>query len=150
MILTGSILSAMRPRKIIAFLILIFFAVPIATVFCCCTDFDPKQPRQEVLGHHHESHDHGSQHQGSGQGDKSSSESCECGNKVIAHLVNRTTIDFSVSNTHFSKLQNDPAFQLHISSAFQAAPNAIYFHDTGPPGSNSSTPLYLQISVLRI
>lgn len=141
----------MKFQKITAFLILIFFTVPIATAFCCCTDFDPNQSRQEMLGHKHQSHDHGSRHPGSGRDDNSSPESCECGNKVIANLVNRTAIDFSAINTHFSKLQNDPTFQLHAGSALQSTQNAISFQDTGPPGSHSSkTPLYLQISVLRI
>ena len=148
-ILARSILNAMRFHKTTAFLILIFFAVPIATAFCCCTDFGSAQSRQEMLGHNHESHDHGSRHHGSGQDNKNSPESCECGNEILANVVNRTTINFSVINTHFSKLQNDPEFRLQTVSVLQAQ-NLISFHDTGPPGSSSSTPLYLQISVLRI
>ena len=141
-ILAKSILNEMRFYKTTALLILIFFALPIATAFCCCTDFGSAQSRQEMLGHNHESHDHGS-----GQDDKSS-ESCECGNEILANVVNRTAIDFSTINTHFSKLQNDPIFQIHVGSALQATQNS--FHDTGPPGQSFATPLYLQLSVLRI
>lgn len=126
------------------------FILPIATAFCCCTDFDPNRSRQEILGHNHENHDHGSRHHGSGQEDNSSPESCECGNEVIANIINRTTIDFSTVTTHFFKLQTDPIFQPQTNFALQATQNAIPFHDTGPPGSSSSTPLYLQISALRI
>lgn len=139
----------MRFHKTTAFLILIFFTVPIATAFCCCTDFGATQSRQKMMGHDHESHDHGSHHRGNGQDDKSSPESCECGNEILANVVNRTTIEFSAINTHFSKLQNTPSFQFQSVSALQTQ-NAISFHDTGPPGSSSPTPLYLQLSVLRI
>ncbi len=139
----------MKFQKITAFLALIFFAVPMATAFCCCTDFGSSQSRQEMLGHNHESHDHGSHHHGKGQKDKTAPESCECGNEILANVVNRTTIDFSAINTHFSKLQNDSGFQFHTVPALRAQ-NAISFHDTGPPGLSSATPLYLQLSVLRI
>ena len=128
---------------------LIFFAVPIATAFCCCTDFGASQSRQEVMGHDHESHDHGSHHHGSGEEGKTSPESCECGNEILANVVNRTTIDFSAISTHFSKVQNDPVFRLQTVSVLQAQ-SLISFHDTGPPGLSSATPLYLQLSVLRI
>lgn len=140
----------MKFHKVTAFLILAFFTLPIATVFCCCTDFSPNQSRQEMMGHNHESHDHGSHDHGSGQDSKNSPESCECGNEIFANVVNRTTIDFSAINTYFSKLQNDTTFQLHLDSALHASQDLISFHDTGPPGSSSSTPLYLQFSVLRI
>ena len=136
--------------KVLGSFIAFVFILPIVTAFCCCTDFDPHQSRQEMLGHNHESQDHGSHHHGNDQEDKTTPESCECGNEILANLVNRTTIDFSAINTHFSKLQNDPIFQFHVGSALQATQNAISFHATGPPGSSSATPLYLQISVLRI
>lgn len=138
----------MKFHKVTAFLILVFFTLPIATAFCCCTDFGASQSRQEMMGHNHESHDHGSHH-GNSQKDKSIPESCECGNEILANVVNRTTIEFSAINTHFSKLQNTPAFQFQSVSVLQTH-NAISFHDTGPPGSSSPTPLYLQLSVLRI
>lgn len=141
----------MKFQKITAFLILIFFTVPIATAFCCCTDFSSNQSRQETMSHGHGNHDHGNHHHGSEQGDKGSSGSCECGNEIIANVANRTTIDFSAINTYFSKLQNDPAFQLLAGSILQANHGLISFHDTGPPGiSSTSTPLYLRLSVLRI
>ncbi len=139
----------MKFHKVTAFLILVFFTLPIATAFCCCTDFGSSQSRQEMMGHNHESHDHGSHHHGNSPKDKSVPESCECGNEILANVVNRTTIEFSAINTYFLKLQNTPAFQFQSVSTLQAQ-NAISFHDTGPPGSSSSTPLYLQLSVLRI
>jgi len=147
-ILARSILIEMRFHKVAALLILIFFAVPIATAFCCCTDFYPNQSRQEMSGQNHQGHDHGNHHSGSGKDDATSSESCECDIK-IADLASRTAIDFSPISTHFSKLQNTPEIQFQTVSALQTQ-NAISFHDTGPPGSSSSAPLYLQLSVLRI
>ena len=139
----------MRFHKTTAFLILIFFAVPIATAFCCCTDFGASQSRQEMMGHNHESHDHGSHDHGNGQDSKRSPESCECGNEIIANIVNPTAIQFSAINAHLSKLPNAPEFQFQTVSSLQTQ-NAIAFHDTGPPGLSSSIPLYLQLSVLRI
>lgn len=139
-------------QKTFTLILLLFFTLPVATAFCCCADDDLSHSHKEMLGHNHGSspshHDHGSHHHGNKQG-KASPDSCECGHEIIADLAN-PTIDFSAGSISFNKFQTKPLFISGVSS-LTVHDQVLPFHDTGPPGQSFlSTPLYLQISVLRI
>ena len=142
-------ISMIKHRKTISLGLLLFFTLPIATAFCCCTESTPNSSCQEMLGHHQganeSKHDHGRHHHDKKDG---LPESCECGHEVIAEVAGRT-IDFSTSNLAVSKFQFQSVIARDLST--EVHKQALPFHDTGPPGARfSSTPLYLQISVLRI
>lgn len=142
----------MKFKHLIATSILVFFLLPIATAFCCCTDFHSELSREQTLGHHHGSsesgHDHASHHQ-HGKEKKASSDSCECGSEILGDLANRAP-DLNFSNAHLLNYQTKQLFT-PLATIKNLRQSDFSFQDTGPPGiSSTSTPLFLRLSVLRI
>ena len=128
-----------RHKRFIASLF-IFFLLPLALGVCCCLDdvfanvFS--SPKHHAHHHHHETNKH--QH-----GDHDHGE-CEH-DQLVANvpydvfLNNHLPFSFSILKKYAS----------HSVSLVQ--PDfTVDFIDTGPPGSFSSLPLYLEISNLRI
>jgi len=143
-----------KRSKLYASAIFVFMALPIVTAFCCCLETNLNQSRQEMLGHHksggsekgHSSHhsggsehDHSSHHQ---QTEEGTPAACECGNEILAGLVNKTSIDFAFAHS-FSKIQY-VAFNQEVTSPDVESNQNLWFHDVGPPGIHFlSNPSYL-------
>lgn len=135
-------------KKIFSLAALLLFILPIATAFCCCVDDDLLSSNRKQPEHNHSEHHHDHSHE-QNKSDKSVPDSCECGHEILGALNNQNIdiSNFSFSISSFlsqSFLTTKPSILKLHSSIFD-------FHDTGPPGSRfSTTPLYLQISNLRI
>ena len=134
--------------KLLTFLTLLVFILPIATAFCCCTDTDPNLSRQALLSHYHhtDSHDnynHHNHHQHKDSNKESSSESCECGSEIIGNLT-KPVVDFSLTNASLSKLHVQSLVFTYEASVFEYY-QWLPYYDTGPPGSRFiSNPSYLE------
>lgn len=135
--------------------VFLFTAVP---ALCCCMDVaeagepashqtDVQAVRNHDSGHHdHGTHDH---HRTS---DKSSShDHSQCEHpQLIGTVANSPAFYFGNADVSFRKLSQEPKFI--ASSVIITDESSDLPHDHGPPGNFrfSSTPLYLQISVLLI
>jgi len=104
-----------------------------------------------VQKHDHGHHDHASHDHHGGADKNSSHDHSQCEHpQLIGNLVNQQTFYFGNADFSFSKLLQEQ--ELVASSVVITDESSGLPHDHGPPGHFrfSSTPLYLQISVLRI
>jgi len=136
--------------------ILLFTLVP---ALCCCMDLaeagEPVSHHADthaVQKHDHGHHDHGS-HDHQGNSDKNSShDHSQCEHpQLIGNLAHPPAFYFGSVDISFLKLSQEPGF---IASSVIITNESIGLpHALGPPPGNfrfTSTPLYLQISVLLI
>lgn len=126
----------------------ILVIIPLAMGVCCCIEdvFASISPAPQ---HHEPAHQHQHEHQpaadhGQESGDHDHGD-CEH-DELIASIPNVTSLGAQLP-VAFSTLKN---YVLNIIS-FEPADPKKTFYDTGPPGNHfTTTPIYLQISVLRI
>jgi len=144
--------------KKIALPLVFGFAIPVITMFCCCNgaiaaeEISPNHHSETETDHHHVK-PIDSDHSACNHSSKSSHhDHRECNHpQLIANLINNSAPFFAAQISSLQKLSADhfkePVF-FHDSVKPESSP---LFLNTGPPVFDSSkTPLYLQISVLRI
>ncbi len=133
--------------KKLAILLAVMLIIPVAAIFCCCrgevsaNDIAPSHVHGATDADH--SHDHA-------DASKSSHGHSECNHdQIIGSLTQSSKILF-VPNMEGFCFQAKPFL---VSDAFNRLPFTASSPPlkTGPPGLGAfSTPLYLQISLLRI
>lgn len=143
-------------RKKIALPLVFGFAIPILTVFCCCNGaiaaekISPDHHHAVAEDHHgnHTDSDRSACHHSS----KSSHNHSECNHpQLIANLINNGAEFFAAQISSLHKISGDHFKELSFFQGSVKPESSPPFLNTGPPGFHSSkTPLYLQISVLRI
>ncbi len=146
-------------------LILIFvFLLPIVTAFCCCLELTGSEKsshsyQAEVASHHGDGREHPYQNSGY-QHKKEAKEEPDCGQhdhsqcshpQLIANFVNNATQFFAAQISYLQKFSRAHFKELAFFQDSVKPESSPLFLNTGPPVFDSSkTPLYLQISVLRI
>jgi hypothetical protein len=131
-------------------LLFVFLILPFALGLCCCTpDAFAKAFDLQIENHsaHHHSHDEGHHAKQESSGPKQHGhDECEHG-ELIGNFVKNEVVAVNFIVQHL--LNNFAQGNIFLPSHDISKP-AVSFSNTGPPGSFSSTPLYLQISNLRI
>lgn len=143
-------------HKKIALPFIFVFALPILTVFCCCNGaiaaekISSDHHHAEAEAHHgnHTDSDPSACHHSS----KSSHNHSECNHpQLIANFVNNATPFFAAQISYLQKFPNGHFKELAFFQDSLKSEPSLLFLNTGPPVFDSSkTPLYLQLSVLRI
>lgn len=147
--------------KILIPFIAFAFIIPIVTAFCCCVELSGQEKNSHshqtaVAPHHGDEHEHHHQKDGH-QHKKEAKDEPDCGQhdhsqcnhpQPIANLLKPATQPFLAYSSICEIFQS-------FTKVVGSLPNflhqeALSLLGTGPPGSSSATPLYLQISALRI
>lgn len=136
-------------HKRTAFLTLFVFVASAASVLCCCMG-EAEAVEQAANAHQHEDAGHAHQdHHHAKQG--SSHDHSECNHsQLLGPYVSSRGMQFFKLPSEIFKLQEKslPSLELFSSPTLVSESPPL---ETGPPVKGlSSTPLYLQISVLRI
>ena len=135
--------------KKIALPLLFVTAFPITSIFCCC--MEQAQAAEPAFHHSHSDSDTKSGHDhGSADSSKSAHDHAQCDHEeLVANLTQNSKVFLSL-NGFLPNFLSKPFLirgEFPVYPAFDSSPPL----DTGPPGIGSfSTPLYLQISILRI
>lgn len=137
-------------HKRIVFLTLFLFVASAASVLCCCMG---KAEAAEEASHSHQHEDAGharNEPHHSKQGSSHDHSECNHSQLLGPYVISNQGIQFFKLPSEILKLQEKslPSLELFNSLILVSESPPL---ETGPPDSKlSSTPLYLQISVLRI
>jgi hypothetical protein len=145
-------------RKKIALPLLFGFAIPVITMFCCCNGAiaaekaSPDHHHNEAEVDHHHANPIDSHSSACHHSKKSSHDHSECNHpQLIANLINNSVQFFAAQIASLQKISGDHFKELVFFQASVKPESSPPFLNTGPPGDHFlTTPLYLQLSVLRI
>jgi hypothetical protein len=144
-------------HKKIAVPFIFVFALPILTFFCCCGRAVAAEKTSHAHQHAAAEDPHHANHSPSDDSDsachhssKSSHDHSECNHpQIIADLAGKVVSFLASQDSGFKIAEKDFALSETVTSVSKVDSSPP--SGTGPPGGLfSGTPLYLQLSVLRI
>ena len=147
-------MKRLNQQKILVFSIIFLFSIPILTSFCCCQEMPwQKHSQCDEPSSHHGHHEHqGVSHHHDAKSDCDHHDHSKCNHpSLISDLTSAKSYSISLISSllEFHRLI-EKSGDLFSKVDGHQKDSPPYF-DTGPPGFHlHSTPLYLQISVLRI
>ena len=133
-----------KSYRVIALVSAFLFILPIATTYCCCTQMPSVEVGHSVAGHQ-ENHCHHDSEPGSTQ-DHSECQHPQLGNGTL--VQDTQFFSFLSANQRLNvEVSHTGTSNQHVSLGSKSE----LINGIGPPGHFSAdSPLYLQLSILRI